>query len=532
MVFEIRETNELVVKIFRAFYAKSNVTEEIKDCLRMIVKEPKRFSGTKKAGKYSIYRDFDAFGGYVVCSKVDIDTARFLLWCWIDENDLLNQLFYPYASEIVDALCFEKDSLERRLELVDKELTEIDEFPYRFKYSEAVALCNKWGARNRNEYDTCFSVGNYLGREPTRDEVLGGVPLPKPAIVNSVGVVVDESAETTNERIFSKIATQEVVERADSVKSVRYKVWGDLINTLSRLVLRKDFYESFKGVPGVAKIFSSCLEDTETRPETFEERVEWVFNASLLARQRLSQFVPVESRVNIRDLYKEMKIGDGELIRGDWDCFSTKVPMVEKRNLLLSVGSEIPMNTFKEITFDLVCALSICNPGLNMTPTEAVLFLLLRFAHFNTNAVRLFDLPNFCEFSFKGKEVIVDFTGVSAVLSKHKGTIPNIERAWCAPFATTVFLILKGCGGSFVKWPDVLNTPAHMNFDFVPWVNTVVMSETERKMLMQLIERFRTRETPTRGFTVGLRQPNPADLCFERAVPAEVRGMVRELRRD
>nr|WMM63766.1 heat shock protein 90 [croton golden spot associated virus A] len=523
------DSNRELVALFRSFYCVSNVGVYIQEVKSIIRSNPSKYSVVLSNGNFSVRCSYSVSGDEVVGRASPTNFARHVLWTLIVEKNLLRQSFYPMTSILNDALCTESGQLEERLKMVDLSLDETSPFTFRFSREQAKALCNGLGVNSSHLLAVCFCLGNYLGREPTRAEFLGGASLPKAAVIESVGVVAALEKFTENEKMIARWSVSEAVERADPVKGVRYKVWGKAAVEILSTVLEKKVCEVFLPVGGLIKVVLDSMLETEKNPETFEERIEWYHTAATLVRVKLMCVVPVKSVVDIEDLMVSVIRQDDEVIRGDAMLMMQKVPVLEKRNFLLSVGSQLEEKTFERLTRQLVQAFIYSNPKLNATFTEAVVFLLIRYAHYNTNGLRFIDLPNNLEFEFKGKREIVRFSAASEVMSRYKVHIHNIERAWCAPFATVAFQLLKQTGGSYHKWPDVMNLPSYMQFDFVGYTDPLVMSPQERKMLAELLARFKTRDTPVRGNSIGMRRANPADECFEKIVPEELRGFVRTL---
>nr|WMM63771.1 heat shock protein 90 [croton golden spot associated virus A] len=525
----LNESNRELVTLFRSFYCVSNVGPYINRIKDIISRDPRKYSVVLSNNNFSVRCIYNILNGEVVGRASPTDFARHVLWTLIVVDDLLKQSFYPMTNIINDALCTETGQLDERLKMVDLLLDETSPFVFRFTHEKAETLCASLNVKSSHMIAVCFCLGNYLGREPTRDEFLGGAALPKAAVVESVGTIAALEKFTENEKLIARWSVSEAVERADPVKGVRYKVWGKAAAEILSTVVRKDVGEIFLPVGGLMKVILDSMLETEKNPETFEERIEWYHAAATLARVKLMDVIPVKPIVDIEDLMVSVIRQDDEVIRGDAMLIMQKVPVLEKRNFLLSVGSQLEERTFERLTRQLVHAFIYSNPRLRVTFTEAVVFMLIRYAHYNTNGLRFIDLPNNLEFEFKGKREIVKFSAVSEVMSKYKVHIHNIERAWCAPFATVAFQLLKQTGGSYHKWPDVMNLPSYMQFDFVGYTDPLVMSPEERKMLANLLARFKTRDTPVRGNSIGMRRANPADECFEQVVPEELRGFVRTL---
>lgn len=182
-----------------------------------------------------------------------------------------------------------------------------------------------------------------------------------------------------------------------------------------------------------------------------------------------------------------------------------------------------------ELTSRLISVLMTDNPELVMSFQEWIVLLLERFCYHNTNTVRYIDIPKFSEVEYDNARYLVDFRGADKIFAEFSGRIPNIQRLWAGGYATEAYTLLKRIGGMLPKWPDVMNLPSYMNFDFVGYVNPLILSAEERVLLAELLNRFRTVETKVGGFTLGSRGKDPSDHMFESLVGSENMGMIKEL---
>lgn len=272
-----------------------------------------------------------------------------------------------------------------------------------------------------------------------------------------------------------------------------------------------------------------ALEATEITARTYEARLRWLEEAAAHAVRLLRVYFPSIKGITPNSLFSTIARLPGESIEGSANFLMHNLPDVCKSNLLYSPGSPLGDDLNFEITARLISVMMRDNPELVMSFQEWIVLLLERFCYHNTNTVRYVDLPKYCNIEYDGQMYIVDFRGADNVFSEYLGRVPNVQRLWAGGYATEAYMLLKRIGGMLPKWPDILNLPSYMNFDFVGFVNPLVLSHDERVMLAELLNRFRTVETKIGGFTLGSRNKDPSDYMFENLVGKENMGMVKEL---
>nr|QWK51502.1 HSP90h [Manihot esculenta associated ampelovirus 2] len=518
-----------LVKLFQAFFNRENVSDQISSIASSITASPNTYNirRTARQNRIVVATWWQVRGGRLEAWADNAGYARAMLWAIIERDSLLSHLYYSFDVEIGDALLLESGQLDTMLRLVDVPVTETTQFKYKVTRDDALKLAYTWGTDVNHLTDLIFCVGNYLGRIPTRAEIFGHVALPTAAQIATVPFRVSGLTMSSRERDYGLYAVNVKILEKDPLQGVAFLIHKETVKLLQQFVVDKQspFYDStvLKG------LITETLESHKRQLNFFEERVEYYFNVLSKVRSRAEKWFPINNPPTIELLLTSVVRAADEALGTDKRLVTQHLAPLNVRNYLLSVGSPFSAAAYLHLTGDLVSAFSSENSHLGASYVESVYFLVLRYAHYNTNSLRYVDLPNKLVWQWGDKTVTTTYNSISAVFAKHGSTIPNIERAWCNPLAFTVFQTLKSSGGTYVKWPDVINVPSYMQFDFVTALDPLKLNETEKAALTSLLSRFRVRKTPVRGHTLGQRNANPLDEIVESIVPTQSRGMLREL---
>nr|QWK51490.1 HSP90h [Manihot esculenta associated ampelovirus 1] len=518
-----------VLKLFRAFFNTHDVTSQIASIFDDIKRRPGVFSvrRTAQQGRLVVATWWQVRNNQLEAWSDAMGYARAALWSMIERDGLLSHMYYSFDVEIGDALMTSSGQIDTMLRVVDVPVTATKAFPYKVTREAAERLAFSFGSDVRYLADLIFCVGNYLGREPTRAEIFGVVALPTAAQIPTVPFRVSGLSMSAREKDYGLYCVNVKIAQKDPLSGVSYRIHRKTIQDLRRFVVdvNSPFYDSV----ALEGLFVEYLEKLKKQLNFFEDRVEYYFDVLSNVRKRAAEWFPLVQPPDMEILMASVVRASDEALGTDKRLVKQHLAPSNVRNYLLSVGSPFSAAQYMHLTGDLVSAFSNENAHLGATFVECIYFLVMRYAHYNTNALRYVDLPKKLVWEWKGRNETVTYENIAAVFAKHGGTIPNIERAWCNPLAFTVFQTLKASGGSYIKWPDVINVPAYMQFDFAVALDPLRLNDTERQALVALISRFRTRKTPVRGQALGQRASNPLDQVVESIVPATSRGMLREL---
>nr|QWK51476.1 HSP90h [Manihot esculenta associated ampelovirus 1] len=525
----VRYDDPDLLKLFRAFFNTHDVNSQISSILDDIKSRPGVYSVRRVAqqGKLVVATWWQVRGNRLEAWSDAMGYARAALWSMIERDGLLSHMYYSFDVEIGDALMVSSGQIDTMLRVVDVPVTATKSFPYKVTREKAERLAFSFGNDVKYLTDLIFCVGNYLGREPTRAEIFGVVALPTAAQIPTVPFRVSGLSMSLREKDYGLYCVNVKIAQKDPLSGVNYRIHRTTINDLRKFVVddKSPFYDSV----ALEGLFVEHLEKHKKQLNFFEDRVEYYFDVLSDVRKKAAQWFPLVQPPSMELLMASVVRAADEALGTDKRLVRQHLAPSNVRNYLLSVGSPFSAAQYLQLTGDLVSAFSKENAHLGATYVECVYFLVLRYAHYNTNALRYVDLPKKLVWDWKGKDVSVTYDTISAVFTKHGGTIPNIERAWCNPLAFSVFQSLKTSGGSYIKWPDVINVPAYMQFDFAVALDPLHLNANERSALTSLLARFRTRRTPVRGQALGQRASNPLDDVVESIVPATSRGMLREL---
>nr|ACT67479.1 p60 [Grapevine leafroll-associated virus Carn] len=497
--------------LLRSFKGVSNVTDFAKDLMTYLNLHFATISGRFSVGGYSCNTWYAGTSGAVTAWPDSEGWGRHLLGNFIVGKKLLAHLHYPIESEIRSALGTPSAVLQAKLANVDIPVTVSSPFPYKVSRSAAKAHALNLGRGDKHTEDLIFCIGNYLGRLPDRAEVFGQKSLPIAAVRANV-LSLDTGTDTTANEV--RLATLNLRGRnkmGDPVEGVYFKTRAVEIRTVASFIFSDTHLDLVLTLPGVQLTILRCLQKYPVNAETFEDRVDGLVYVQAQVRRELSGLLPFKREVDLDTVLRNAVTLPGEIFRGD---AKTIQPRHEKNTIggvLMKVGSRFSVAEYSDLTRKLVAALLNANLHLEVSYTQAVLIILQRYIHYRTNALRFVNLPSRLDYYMKSRVHVVDFSRVDDVFASYQCTIPEIERAWCAPLAGVAYMLLKDTGGSFAKWKDLPNIPSHMNFDFVGYVNPIMLSKPEMESLSTLTARFRNKSTPVRGFKLGARLTNPID---------------------
>ncbi|ACS44666.1 unnamed protein product [Grapevine leafroll-associated virus 6] len=526
----VSKTDENFLNLLRTFTGKNDVVSFADEVLEFLNMNFSRISGSFSLGNYSCNTWYNGVSGAVGAWPDSEGWGRHLLANFIVSKNLLAHMYYPLASEITAAVATPKSVFTDKLSRVGKPVTETSSFPYKVSRSDAKKRAEEFGKPTKHTEDLIFSIGNYLGRLPTEDEVMGVKSLPI-AAVRKGNVLLDVGSDVTlNERKLATLNLRGKNKLGDPVEGVFFKTKAKEIEAVAFFMFDERIITDALKLPGVQWAILSCIKKYPFQADSFEDRIEGLVYVQAQPRKMLEGLIPMQGVLDLDTALSKGSLLEGEVFRGDAKVVAPRFQKNTVGGLLMKIGSRFSVKEYSELTRKLVGALLNKNLTLDVTYTQAVLMLLQRYIHYRTNALRFVNLPVKLDYLIKSEVKKVDFTGVDEVFSKYQNTIPEIERAWCAPLADVAYMLLKSTGGSFAKWKDLQDVPAHMNFDFVGYVDPKLLSVNELKFQTQLLARFRSKNTPVRGFLLGARQGNPVDYLIDSAgIGGVERSMVKRL---
>nr|AFD97991.1 heat shock protein 90 [Grapevine leafroll-associated virus 5] len=508
---QVSKNDEGFVNLLRTFKGENDVDAFADEVLNYLNLRFSVISGRFSLGNYSCNTWYNGVSGAVGAWPDSEGWGRHLLANYIVSNNTLAHLYYPLASEIKSAVATPMSVFTDKLSRVGKPVTETSKFPFKVSRVEAEKKAAEFGKPTKHTQDLIFCIGNYLGRLTTKDEVMGTTSLPV-AAVRKGSLLLDVGSDvTSNERRLATLNLRGKNKRGDPVEGVFFKTRQTEIETVASFIFDNKIVKETLSLPGVQWTILSCLKKYPVFADSFEDRIDSLVYVQAQVRKLWDGLIPFKEDIDLDAALSSGTLLKGEVFRGDAKVLTPRFQRNTTGGLLMKIGSRFSVSEYSELTRKLVGALLNRNLSLEVTYTQAVLILLQRYIHYRTNALRYVNLPAKLDYMIKNEVKQVDFSGVDEVFSKYQGTIPEIERAWCAPLADVAYMFLKDTGGSFAKWKDPQDIPAHMNFDFVGFVDPKLLSDHELKCQTRLLDRFRSKDTPIRGFLLGARKGNPVD---------------------
>nr|BDX29231.1 HSP90-like protein [Grapevine leafroll-associated virus 4] len=526
----ISQQDPKFLELLRTFWGEDDVSELAGKVFTFLKKSYTSISGRFSLGSYSCNTWYGGSAEVLTAWPDSEGWGRHLLANYITAEKVLAHMYYPLSTEIKAAVATPDNVFRDKLSRVGKSVTEISEFPYKVTRKDAKICAENFGKPGVYTEDLIFCIGNYLGRLPVKEEVFGDKILPI-AAVRTGTLMLDVGDDTTsNERRLAILNLRGKNKMGDPVEGVYFKTRALDIRAVATFVFDSENIDLVIGLPAVQATILNCLRAYPVVAETFEDRVDGLVHVQARVRQELDGLLPFKKEADLDVVLREASLLPGEIFRGDAATIYPRFDRNVTGGVLLRVGSRFSVGEYSNLTRRLVAALLNRNLSLTVGYTEAILMILQRYIHYRTNALRFVNLPNILQF-YKGSNLItVNFEGVDEVFSTYQHSIPEIERAWCAPLADVAYMFLKDTGGSFAKWKDLPDIPSHMNFDFVGYVDPKLLSSPELSSLTSLTERFRSRKTPIRGFQLGGRAPNPIDFMVGKLSLSETeRSSVKRL---
>nr|AFD98008.1 heat shock protein 90 [Grapevine leafroll-associated virus 5] len=526
----VSKSDEGFVNLLRTFKGENDVDAFADEVLNYLNLRFSVISGSFSLGSYSCNTWYNGVSGAVGAWPDSEGWGRHLLANYTVSNNVLAHLYYPLESEIKSAVATPMSVFTDKLSRVGKPVTETSKFPFKVSRVEAEKKAAEFGKPTKHTQDLIFCIGNYLGRLPTKDEVMGMTSLPV-AAVREGSLLLDVGSDvTSNERRLATLNLRGKNKQGDPVEGVFFKTRQTEIETVASFIFDNKIVKETLSLPGVQWTILSCLKKYPIFSDSFEDRIDGLVYVQAQVRKLLNGLIPFKEDTDLDAALSSGTLLKGEVFRGDAKVLTPRFQRNTTGGLLMRVGSRFSISEYSELTRKLVGALLNRNLSLEVTYTQAVLILLQRYIHYRTIALRYVNLPAKLDYMIKNEVKQVDFSGVDEVFSKYQGTIPEIERAWCAPLADVAYMFLKDTGGSFAKWKDLQDVPAHMNFDFVGFVDPKLLSDHELKCQTRLLDRFRSKDTPVRGFLLGARKGNPVDyLASSAGIGGIEKAMVKKL---
>nr|WDS60514.1 p60 protein [Grapevine leafroll-associated virus 4] len=511
----ISQQDPKFLDLLRTFWGEDDVSELAEKVFTFLKNSYVDISGRFSLGSYSCNTWYSGTAEALTAWPDSEGWGRHLLANYIVAEKVLSHMHYPLESEIKSAVATPDSVFRDKLSRVGKSVTDISEFPYKVTRQAAKACAESFGKPGVYTEDLIFCIGNYLGRLPVKEEVFGEKILPIAAIrTGTLELDIDENT-TSNERKLAILNLRGKNKMGDPVEGVYFKTRAPDIRAVATFVFESKNVDLAVELPAIQYTILNCLRAYPVVAETFEDRVDGLVHVQARVRKELDGLLPFKKEADLDVVLREASLLPGEIFRGDAATIYPRFDRNVAGGVLLRVGSRFSVRDYSTLTRRLVAALLNRNLSLTVGYTEAVLMILQRYIHYRTNALRFVNLPNILQF-YKGSNLItVNFEGVDEVFSTYQHTIPEIERAWCAPLADVAYMFLKDTGGSFAKWKDLPDIPSHMNFDFVGYVDPKLLSKPELSSLASLTERFRSRKTPVRGFQLGGRASNPIDYMVD-----------------
>nr|BCA26003.1 P61 [Plum bark necrosis stem pitting-associated virus] len=525
---EVDKSDRGLIGLFSRFFCKSDVSEEINRVYDLVKTNIRTYSVATMYGSLRVATWFENRGTLYAWSDSN-GYARALLAVYINTYGIARNSYYEMSTSMRDLLLVEQRYFDQALSWVDKKVTQIQDFSYTVDRSVVKTFLQTLNRDNTFNSNVAFALSNYLGRLCTEGELFGQVTLPVSSRHVRTNLVFEGLGLNSKEIALGRLSVKCMTQERDVVLGVKFKRLAPQISSLQNIIMSSNTSLCFADIPAIKLLIVEALESTEISTTTFESRLRWLEVAAAVAVKSLKKYFPSVKAVTPNSLFRTISRLPGESFEGSVSFLTHNLPDVAKSNLVYSVGSPLGADLNFELTSRLISVLMIDNPDLVMSFQEWIVLLIERFCYHNTNTVRYVDIPKFSEVEYDDSLYLVDFRGADKIFSEYSGKIPNIQRLWAGGYATEAYTLLKRVGGMLPKWPDVLNLPSYMNFDFVGYVNPLILSEEERVLLAELLNRFRTVETKIGGFTLGSRGKDPSDYMFENICGSENMGMVKEL---
>nr|QCC20272.1 p46 [Pineapple mealybug wilt-associated virus 1]QJQ80373.1 p61 [Pineapple mealybug wilt-associated virus 1] len=501
--------------LLRTFYGKSDVAFEAAEIFNYLRRNFTLISGRFVVGTYVANTWWQMSGSELTAWPDSEGWARHLLGNFIVSRNLLGHLYYPLATEIRAALASPDTLLREKLALVDVPVTRSSNFAYKVTRGMAQNFARSLPGEERHLTDLIFCVGNYLGKLPSRDQILGEVSLPIAAVRNVGSVINVSDADLFNENKLALLNMLAKSKMADPVDGVKFVLEKQKIDDMCQLLFKPEDVPLCSSLPAIRYTILKTLDATDSSTSTFEDRVETSVVVGVKVRQELKGLLRFKEEEDLNTLLAKTAIKSGEMVRGDAVVIQNRYEENLMGRTLMRVASPFTQAQYSDLTARIVREFLTDNLHVDFNFAEAILIILQRYIHYRTNPVRFTNLPTKLEIVHKHKTYVVNYAGVDRVFAGYQNAIPDVERAWCAPLATVAYFVLRDTGGSYAKWRDMMDIPPALNFDFVGFMDPRVLPEHENVHLARLTHRFKTAATPVRGFKLGNRLVNPIDHMYD-----------------
>nr|WAA68680.1 heat shock protein 90 [Sugarcane mild mosaic virus] len=514
---------------FRRFYLVSDVSSYINEIVDYIEANPNVASSTITSGGVQFTTWFRLQNGRLTAWSDGNGYAKPLLYYSLKLRGIFNNSYYSEASQM--PLIFSlSDASKAQLDgFIGKTVTETSAFPYKF----SVDTCKQHVVGFQLDVDSfstlCFKLANYLNRLPTKAELTGQVQVTSTSQVKSSFLPLNFTEYTDNENFVGEEISHAEVAKSDPVKNVLWLKYRDHKSDLMSLLLEPEVVQAYKKYELLEYQLYTALADTRRNLISYEDRLNWLADAAQAARPHLRRWLFKVKQPSPLDVVRTIDRKPSENIEGSWSFLREHLPDGSVRNFFLTPYMPLSEEAFRNITYDLINGVLKDNKNLNISFSQIFLCVLQVLATTRTNGLRNIDRNYYHEFEVDGTSYLINFFSMRRVFSNYLHLSPNIERAYAACAADIVFEMYKQIGGAPPIWRDIPGVYAHMNFDFVSYVNPLRLNDEEKRMLLQIQERFRTKTSRIGGNTIGNRGTNPIDEWVKRLVPSQSVGTFYEL---
>lgn len=515
--------------VFRRFYLVSDVSAYVNEVIDYLEANIAIASSTITSGGVRFMTWFRLQGGKLTAWSDGSGHAKPLLYYSLKLRGIFNNSYYSEASQMPLIFNLSAASATQLDGYIDKRVSETSVFPYKIKLSACKEHISTLQLAESSFLLLCFKLANYLNRLPTRAELTGMIQVTSTSSVKSSTLPLSFTEYTSNENFVGEEISQAEVAKADPVKNVLWLKYHEHKRDLLGLLLDPKVAQAYEDYELLEYQVYSALDNTRRNLISYEDRLNWLADAAQHVRPVLKLWLFKVKQPTPNDVVRSIKRKPSESIEGTWSFLREHLPDGNVRNFFLTPYMPLTEEAFRNITYDLINGVLTDNKDLDISFSSVFLCILQVLATTRTNGMRVVDRNYYHEFTVDGKDYLIDFTSMRNVFSGYLHFSPNIERAYAACAADIVFEMYKQIGGAPPIWRDIPGVYAHMNFDFVTYVNPLRLNDDEKRMLLQIQDRFRTKTTRIGGNTIGNRGVNPIDSWVKRLVPSQSVGTFFEL---
>nr|WAA68764.1 heat shock protein 90 [Sugarcane mild mosaic virus] len=516
-------------EVFRRFYLVSDVSSYINEIVDYIEANPSVVSSTVTSGGVQFTTWFRLQSGRLTAWSDSNGYAKPLLYYSLKLRGIFNNSYYSEASQMPLIFNLSNQSKAQLDGFIGKSVTETSVFPYKFPLDACKQHVVSLQLDVGSFATLCFKLANYLNRLPTKAELTGLIQVASTSQVKSSFLPLSFTEYTSNENFVGEEISHAEVAKSDPVKNVLWLKYREHKSDLMGLLLEPDVASAYGNYELLEYQLYSSLDETKRNLISYEDRLNWLADAAQTTRPLLKQWLFKVKQPSPVDVVRSINRKPTESIEGSWSFLREHLPDGSQRNFFLTPYMPLSETAFRDITYDLINGILKDNKNLNISFSQIFLCLLQVLATTRTNGLRNIDRNYYHEFEVDGNNYLVNFASMKRVFSSYLYLSPNIERAYAACAADIVFEMYKQIGGAPPIWRDIPGVYAHMNFDFVSYVNPLRLNDEEKRMLLQIQERFRTKTTRIGGNTIGNRGTNPIDEWVKRLVPSRSVGTFYEL---